>query len=994
MLELIGLQEDLVKRTSVRIFENRAGNDLSATAVVFPSKRFGFFLRQELASGMEGNFFPPALFPIEIFFESLFKLNFPGSRILDELEAAHAVYESAGAVFKDGMYGSRRIADFASFLPWAQKILAALEEILTEGGRIEAIDFGKYNAFAALGDYHRSYKDFIQKIPELLADIGRRLDDRKQATKGMVSRKIAGLAEKKELQIPGARHWIFSGFNAMNACERKLYRFFDEHNGACLILRTDPKGMADPLSPFRLQEETIRGLGMARPSEPVASGAWDDLAAKVTLQPCDSVESEIYHAFSKLEEICRGRDETALRKIAVLLPSSPSLIPFVQGAVSRFDQEAKGLPFNITLGYPLERTPMMQLVDALLAIVENQPNAMIKAGDYLQLIRHPYVKISGNDGDREPLKRGIHLLENIIDKGNLTGFSIDALEKNLKAEMREPAHGIDTGLAAEIIAQVSSLHGRFIPPVIRDMPSLLVFLRRALESVGSKKNRGSHLFLNEYAAAALDVMEELEDFTSSHEKVFHAADTTAIAALVRSHFRGRTIRFEGSPLQGVQVMGPLEFRGLSFDHVLVLDAVEGVLPGTTKYDPILPDDIRAIFGIRDHGDWEKVYAFNFFAMIGAAKGVHILYPRKSEDGQECERSRFIERIAFAIEKKTMQAPTAISVPLPFDIVPHGLKRVKKNPAIGERLGAVTLSPSSLETYVRCPLQFYFSRILGLKEREEVSPETDGGLIGTITHDALQNFYKKYSGAGMMAKAGEKVLAVDLEHCLFEAFRKLNFDPQKGLERIRAWTLLEQLRLFIREDLQRMEEHGIRIEKQEKTLHMDFSVPGLEHKVHIKGRLDRCETQGSLLRVIDYKTGPPFLPRVRLNDTLDLKDLFQREEKEYGAALAAFRKKYPGMQLQVYLILLASEQGRAWDELAAAFVFLREKNGKMVQDIFRTGGRNPRPFTADEQQEAMAAFVNDLCEIIRDIHCREYFLPNPADEKVCAYCPFRLPCGNL
>jgi ATP-dependent helicase/nuclease subunit B len=994
LLELIGLQEDLVKRTSQRILENRDSNDLSATAVVFPSKRFGFFLRQELASGMEGNFFPPALFPVEMFFESLFKLNFPGSRILDELEAAHAVYESAGAVFRDGMYGSRRIADFASFLPWAQKILAALEEILTEGGRIEGIDFGKYNAFAALGDYHRSYKDFIQKIPELLADFGRRLDGRRQATQGMAGHKVAGLAEKKELRIPEARHWVFSGFNAMNACERKLFRFFDERHGACLILRTDPKAMAAPLSPFHLQEETVRGLGMTLPSEPVASVAWDDLAAKVTLQPCDSVESEIYHAFRKLEEICRGRDEAALRKIAVLLPSSPSLIPFVQGAVSRFDQEAKGVPFNITLGYPLERTPMMQLVDALLAIVENQPNGLIKAGDYLQLIRHPYVKISGDDDDREPLKRGIHLLENIIDKGNLTGFSVATLEKSLKAEMREPAHGINTGLAAEIIAQVNGLHGRFIPQAIMDMPSLLAFLRRALESVGSKKNRGAHLFLNEYAAAALDVMEELEDFTSGHEKVFRAADTSGMAALVRSHFRGRTIRFEGSPLQGVQVMGPLEFRGLSFDHVLVLDAVEGVLPGTTKYDPILPDDIRAIFGIRDHGDWEKIYAFNFFAMIGAAKGVHILYPRKNEDGQECERSRFIERIAFAIEKKTRQAPAALSVPLPFDIAPHELKRVKKNPAIHERLSAITLSPSSLETYVKCPLQFYFSSILHLKEREEVSPETDGGLIGTITHDTLQNFYKKYSGAGMMAKAGEKALAVDLEHGLAEAFRRLNFDPEKGLERIRAWTLLEQLRLFIREDLQRMEENGIRIEKQEKTIHMDLPVPGMEHTVRIKGRLDRCETQGSLLRVMDYKTGPPFPPRVRLDDDLDLKDLFRREEKEYAAALAAFRNKYPGMQLQVYLMLLASEGGKAWDELAAAFVFLREKGGRMVQDIFRTGGRNSRSFTAGEQRAAMEAFVNDLGEVIRDIHCREYFLPNPADEKACSYCPFRLPCGNL
>ncbi len=232
MLELIGLQENLVERTCASILANREGNDLSSTAVVFPSRRFGFFLRQELAAEVKGNFFPPLLFPIEAFFESLFGLNFPGHRILDELEAAHAVYESAGAVFKDGMYGSRKIADFASFLPWAQKILAALEEILTEGGRSEGIDFTTYKEFAGLGDYHRSYKEFILKIPDLLADLGQRLDGRRQATRGMALRMVADLAEKGDLAIPSAQHWIFSGFNAMNTCEKKLFSFFQEKHGA------------------------------------------------------------------------------------------------------------------------------------------------------------------------------------------------------------------------------------------------------------------------------------------------------------------------------------------------------------------------------------------------------------------------------------------------------------------------------------------------------------------------------------------------------------------------------------------------------------------------------------------------------------------------------------------------------------------------------------------------------------------------------------------
>jgi len=55
MLELIGLQEDLVERTCRGVLEHRDGDDLAAVAVVFPSKRFGFFLRQELSARLPGN---------------------------------------------------------------------------------------------------------------------------------------------------------------------------------------------------------------------------------------------------------------------------------------------------------------------------------------------------------------------------------------------------------------------------------------------------------------------------------------------------------------------------------------------------------------------------------------------------------------------------------------------------------------------------------------------------------------------------------------------------------------------------------------------------------------------------------------------------------------------------------------------------------------------------------------------------------------------------
>jgi len=992
MLELIGLHEDLVERTCRAVSEYRDHSDLSAVHVVFPSRRFGFFLRQKLAREMGGNFFPPAMFPVEAFVETLFRLNFPGFRILDELEAAHALHESAQAVFASGMYGSRRIGDFSSFFPWAQKVLAALEEIQSEGGETAGIDWESYGEFTKLGEYHRSYKVFIQGIPALLEHLQQNLHGKRQATLGMTWRQVADLAEKGELQVQAARAWILCGFNAVNACERKLFRFLVRRHGARLILRTDPKALDDPRSPFHLQAETIAALDLKRPSGLPASRAWNDLAGRVTLHPCDGVESEAFHAFRELQRVCRGRSEEELRKVAVLLPSPATLIPFVQGAVSRFDQDLSPVPFNITLGYPLERTPMMQLLDSILTVLENSVAGGIAARDYLQLVRHPYVKISGGQGGLEPLKRGIHILEDIIIDRNLTRFTIHDLAAELAGETAKRDLEGDAGLAAAIQAQVDAMHERFIPLGIDDFASLLAFLRRAVASVGSRSNRSAQLFLNEYAAAALAALEELQDFAASRQNAFQAADWAGMAALVRAHFRGRTIRFEGSPLKGVQVMGPLEFRGLSFDEVLVLDALEGILPGTAKYDPLLPADIRAIFKIRDHGDWETVYAFNFFSLLGAAGRVHIFYPRNNEEGRDRERSRFIERIVYEVEKQTGSAPQPETAALHFSLPGRELKKARKTQAVRDKLEAMVLSPSSLETYVSCPLQFYFSKVLGLQEREELAGESEGGSIGTIAHKALNAFYGKYGHAAALAAAGDEAPDADLERFIHEAFLGYHFDPAHGLERIRAWTLKEQLSRFIRTDRVRMAAGGIRIASLEEWLSGEFSVPGRQVTVKLRGRLDRSETQGDRLRVIDYKTGSlKFSAHNMLKVDFDAGGLANKDEAAYLRSLDDFHKKYQGMQLLLYLLLLAQTRGLERERLDGAFVMLRSEDD-FFKPLFPL--KEKQELSPGEKAGALEAFRGDLEAVLADLFSREYFLANPGDEHHCSYCPFRLPCGNL
>ncbi len=212
------------------------------------------------------------------------------------------------------------------------------------------------------------------------------------------------------------------------------------------------------------------------------------------------------HAFRILEETCRDRDEESLRKVAVLIPSPASLIPFVQGAVSRFDQEAKNLPFNITLGYPLERTPMMQLVDSLLTVLENTQGGR-DGGRRLPAAYPPSLR--ENIGRRRrpgTLEKGDSFARGHHRRRQPDPFLGPRTWKRSSPSEPWAAAAEDGNLSGPGRSRPRSpgcTSASCRRGIKRRRRQLLAFLRRALESVGSEANREAHLFLNEYAAAAL-----------------------------------------------------------------------------------------------------------------------------------------------------------------------------------------------------------------------------------------------------------------------------------------------------------------------------------------------------------------------------------------------------------------------------------------------------------------------------------------------------------
>ena len=997
MIRLIGLAEDLIGAAVDEIVQSKSGTgaaDFSDTVVVFPSQRIGFFLKDRLSRRLGKNYFPPRMLTADQFFNALFDANCPGYELIGDLEGSLFLFRALKEVFPDTpLYGGGDPTHFPGFFPWALKILRAVEETMVEGAAFADLNPDIFRDFVRYGDYHREYRQFIMELPRLVQVFSQLLKERRKASRGLIYQTAAGLAETEELKLPAGSsagtRLLFLGFFALNRCEEQVFRTIFAHHQAHMIVRTDAAALKDPASPFYLQNRTLKALAaeIVVEGDPADRPRWNELARKVKLYASSNRETMMARVYEVLREIIQSKKSAEeLLGIGVVLPDAAALIPFVQGVVSRFDMEQANVPFNITLGYPFARTPLFQVIDLMLQVGESRKGEQIFSPDYLNLIRHPYVKLSApQTGGEDVVTWAIHILEDMLSRQNLLYFSpaelADLMNRHLAGR-----DDIDGENAAKIRQAVLHIHQTFLTAVDIPFARVCRSIRQAVLAI--EKNRRGHLFLQEYIAAGLGELDRLITFAGANEGEFSGADFQSSAAFIRYYLSRTDIHFRGSPLKGIQVMGMLEFRGLTFDDVIVLDAVEGVLPQSSAYDPLLPYDIRRTLGIRVYSDWEQLYAFNFFSLIGGSVQSHVFWPER-QGFDRGQRSRFIERIVYEIEKErgTVEHPNLVQYRLDFSPAAQKLKQVEKNEKIKERIAGMQLSPSSLETYMLCPLRFYFERVQRLAEREAISADPDASEFGHIVHDTLKEWYKQD-----IHRTGE-VLKAGLREAVRQQFSERGFKQLSGINKIRLWLLVEKLTEFLQFDQRRMSDGGVRVVNLEEEAGYVLTVDGIEGGVSVTGRIDRIEQQGQITRILDYKTGSDFTVKVSdKHGTLIMEDLWRLPAADYLDSLRTLAKTYKNFQILLYALIYNETKIRDYEKVDAAYMFLRSPH-TFFKEVF-VKGRTDTPLEPAEKERIMACFTANLHQLIRDIHLRHTFIANPADEHYCSYCPFRIPCGNI
>jgi len=144
--------------------------------------------------------------------------------------------------------------------------------------------------------------------------------------------------------------------------------------------------------------------------------------------------------------------------------------------------------------------------------------------------------------------------------------------------------------------------------------------------------------------------------------------------LTRQLTAGISIPFVGEPLDGLQVMGMLETRGLDFENLIITSFNEGVFPKKSQSNSFIPYNLRRGFELPTFEHYDAITSYNFYRLIHRVKRIFFLYDSRTEGVQTGEVSRFIHQLHYhygvRIQRKTVSYDISFDNPQKYRSTKH------------------------------------------------------------------------------------------------------------------------------------------------------------------------------------------------------------------------------------------------------------------------------------------------------------------------------------
>ena len=802
-----------------------------------------------------------------------------------------------------------------------------------------------FENFEHAGDAPVNVKEKFARIWDMLYSLyskfKERLREKGMAYEGMVYRDLADRLETESVSdllegaLPGIKSVIFVGLNALNKCEEDVMQKLCNAGLAEFCWDYEGKFINENLKRFPNAFKPEGGIAKPKVhlvSVPSATG-------QAKLLP---------ELISKVPESERGID------FAVVLADETMLMPVVN-SLPRCEDGV-----NVTMGYPMGASEWYSLMRDIVLL---QVHMRFKDGQWFfyhknvkDILSSTIVQSLLPEEEKTVVSDIVKAAKYYIPPSDLVGASVLSVifEPVLKEPTKADAAQIDA--LADYLIRVTETLASLLRDTKNSNTLQLDFAKRYYSAV--TRLRGLSL--------------TLKPKTWIH--------------LLEQILAGISVPFEGEPLGGLQVMGPLETRALDFKHIVILNANEGIFPRISSNASFIPAELRAAFSLPTYERQDAVWEYYFYRLISRAENVWLLSDSRADGLKTGEESRYAKQLRYLYPDKYEIDIAVAQAGVPASKEMPDIPKTKEDLEFIENY---KFSASSFGKYISCPVQFYYYAIKGLKPENEIKESIDAGLLGEVCHDTLRALFigeeemlsdKDFDKRDQEEIAPKELITkaylqewlgreADIKRKVLSLMkRKLKSVEIVGEDLVTANVIVRFVTRVIESDIKQIEEHG--------PLH----ILGLEEKMapteicghSFYGYIDRLDSfEDGVVRVVDYKTGQ------------DDPKLLGRDKPADGLFKGSSYHKYkPLLQFFVYDRLVEADNRFKGKEVKNAMYAMK---GIFTEDVQTTPMNSAVESAIEEGIEA--AF--DQMSNSEVPFTRTQDITN-----VCKYCDYKIICGRL
>ncbi len=433
-------------------------------------------------------------------------------------------------------------------------------------------------------------------------------------------------------------------------------------------------------------------------------------------------------------------------------------------------------------------------------------------------------------------------------------------------------------------------------------------------------------------------------------------------------------------------MGVLETRALDFDTIIMPSMNERVFPSRHFAPTFIPNNLRRAYGMATIEFQESIFAYYFYRLIARAKRVYLLYDTRTSGIKSGEMSRYLNQLLYLYPqervRRIVRSYKAIAVE-PRNISVNKSEADMKalsvylDPASGRYL-----SPSAIDKYVKCPLEFFLEYVKNYRVDNGMTDYMDEGTFGNVLHDVAQHLYQQCVHEGheeveITARTLDDMIK-NTHHLEREVTRAINehylkrgvecYDQLIGEDMILGEMMVKIIKTMLEREKDLAPFVFVAAEKS-YACRLKLA-PGLE--LNLKGKIDRVDrlTDGTV-RVTDYKTG---------SDKISIDNMDQMFETGNENHQKCF--------LQIFLYANAYALNQKYDGPIQPMVYQVGKLGNTPISPMEIG-----KVKINDIRDFNAEFMDGLTERMKELFDPNVPFRSTPDAHACRYCKFTTICDR-